>query len=224
MESLAEAFGVSVSLLAGYIFLRMSPFRRYRAEHLRTDRFALQVFGFSIICYAVGVAISSVVAFKLPHGFFDTYLHKIAKYLELDVSVLCTLAVSPFLGLLDRFYVLVRMWGDPAVKNRPWYAKSSAAAVARFVANCDDAAIQVLYRATFYRKPLMLTLNSGKVYVGTPVKGISDPSVHANFFKIVPMLSGYRDPSTHKVEFLTKYRDITAQMEPRVNKEAFSNR
>jgi hypothetical protein len=225
MESLAKAFGVSVSLLAGFVFLRVSPFRRYRAEHLRTDRFALHVFGFSIICYSVGVAIASIVAYKFPGGFVDNYLHKFAKYLELDVSVLCTLAVAPFLGLLDRLCILVLMCRDPAVKKRPWrrlYAKSAAAAVARFISKCDDAAIQMLYRATFYRKPIMLTLKNGKVYVGTPVKGIGDPSVRANFFKILPMLSGYRDPDTHKVELPTKYRDITFQMQPRQNKKPSS--
>jgi hypothetical protein len=217
MESIAKAFGVSVSLLAGYIFLRVSPFRRYRAEHLRTDRFALHVFGFSVLCYSFGIATASIVGYKFHNGLVDIYLHKIAKYSELDVSVICTLGVAPLLGILDRAYITLLMCRDPAVKERPWrrlYKKSEAAAVARFIFNCDDAAIRTLYRATFYRKPVMLTLKSGKVYVGTPVKGIGDPSVPANFIKIIPQLSGYKDSSTHKVELPTKYRDITSQMEP----------
>jgi hypothetical protein len=215
MDTLAKAFGVSVSLLAGYLFLRVSPFRRYRAEHLRTDRFALHVFGFSVICYFFGVATASIVLYKFPGGWVDVYLHKVAKYSELDISVICTLGVSPVLGVLDRLYNLMRMWLDPAVKARPWwrlYKKSEAAAVARFISKCDDAAIRTLYRATFYRKPIMLTLKSGKVYVGTPIKGIGDPSVLASFIKIIPLLSGYRDPATHKVELPTRYRDITSQM------------
>jgi hypothetical protein len=61
MEALAKALGASVPLLAGYLFLRMSPYRRYRAEHLRTDRFALHVFEFSVVCYAVGVLTASFI-------------------------------------------------------------------------------------------------------------------------------------------------------------------
>jgi hypothetical protein len=37
-ESVLRAFGVSVALFAGYLFLRTSQYRRFRAEHLRTDR------------------------------------------------------------------------------------------------------------------------------------------------------------------------------------------
>lgn len=215
MESLAKAFGVSVSLLAGYIFVRLSPYRRYRAEHLRTDRFALHVFGFSVLCYVFGVSIASTVSYKFHGQPSDVYLLKVAKYLQLNPAVVCSLLVSPFLALLDRIYVLLRAYRDPAVQEHPWYQlikKTTAAAIATFIIKCDDEAIRTLHRATFYLKPLMLTLKSGKVYVGTPVKGIGDPSVHANFIKIVPILSGYRDPATHKVELPTRYRDITSQI------------
>jgi hypothetical protein len=223
MESLARAFGdVSVSLLAGYLFLRISPYRGWRADHLRSDRFAFHVFGFSIICYTAGVAIASVISFKFPHGFVDTYLSKAGKYLELKPSTICAFAAGPFLAAADRMIIMLRMLGDPAVKEHAWfelYKKSAAAAVARFVFKCDDAAIRTLHRATFYLKPLMLTLKSGKVYVGIPVKGIANPSVHANYIKIFPIYSGYRDPDTHKVNFLTRYRDITSQITARQNEK-----
>jgi hypothetical protein len=215
MESLAKAFGVSVSLLAGYLFVRLSPYRQYRAEHLRTDRFALHVFGFSVLCYVAGVSVASVIDFRFHGRLVDIYLLEIAKYLKLEPAVICSLLASPILALFDRSYVLIRACRDPAVREHPWHRlikKSAAAAVATFIFKCDDEAIRTLHRATFYRKPLMLTLKSGKVYVGTPVKGIGDPSVHANFIKIVPILSGYRDPTTHKVELPTRYRDITSRI------------
>jgi hypothetical protein len=214
---LAKAFGASVSLLAGYLFLRISPYRGYRADHLRSDRFALHVFGFSILCYVAGVSIASVISYKFGGSPTDVYLGKFSKYTELSTSVLCTLAASPFLAVLDRLFITVWMFRDPAVRQHTWShpaKKSDAAAVARFISRCDDAAIRTLHRATFYRKPLMLTLKSAKVYVGIPVRGIGNPSVHANFIKIFPIYSGYRDSTTQKVELSTRYRDITSQMTP----------
>jgi hypothetical protein len=85
-----------------------------------------------------------------------------------------------------------------------------AAAAARFVLKCDDAATRLLYRATIYRKPLMITLKSGKVYVGQPVGGLGDPSVRSQSIKIIALYSGYRDAITHKVELPTKYRIIVS--------------
>jgi hypothetical protein len=50
---------------------------------------------------------------------------------------------------------------DPAVEQRSWkhmVDKTRAAAIARFILNCDDAATRLLHRATIFRKPIMLTL------------------------------------------------------------------
>jgi hypothetical protein len=220
MDALAKAFGVSVLLLAGYTILLISPFRRFTAEHLRSDRFALHLFGISLICYFLGVFVSLVITYKFSHGLAADYLVKVAKYTNLPTSSICALLVAPVLGTIDRLQIMVRMLGDPAVKERSWWRldwKSGAAAVARFVLICNDAAIRTLYRATFYRKPLMITLKSGKVYVGTPIRNVWEPSLQPTFIKIVPMLSGYRDRDTHKVSMSTNYRDITSRMIPRPN-------
>jgi hypothetical protein len=69
----------------------------------------------------------------------------------------------------------------------------------------------------------MLTLKSGKVYVGAPVGGIGDPSVRAQSIKIIPLLSGYRDPDTHKVNLPTRYKDIYAKMDLKKKDEKPTN-
>jgi hypothetical protein len=222
-ETVLKAFGASVTLFAGYLFLRMSPYRRFKAEHLRTDRFALHVFGLALISYGISVVIASVIDRKFPGTSVQTFLHKLAdSYAHVEVQVVVTIVLAPMLGALDSLIITFLMRRDPAVVERSWkklITKIRAAAVARFILKCDDAAIRLLYRATIFRKPLMLTLKSGKVYVGQPVGSIGDPSVRAHSIKIIPLVSGYRNPDTHKVELPTKYRDVYQMMALRQKEE-----
>jgi hypothetical protein len=222
-ESVLKAFGAGVTLFAGYLFLRASPYRRYKAEHLRTDRFALHVFGFALISYALSVLIASVIDRKFPGTFIQINLKKVAEYyVRVEVPVLLTILVAPLLGAADSLFITFLMRRDPAVVERSWrkpVAKIRTAAVTRFILKCDDAATRLLHRATIFRKPLMVTLKSGKVYVGQPAGSIGDPSVRAHSIKIIPLVSGYRHPETHKVELPTRYKDVYKMMVLREKKE-----
>ncbi len=180
-ESVLKAFGAGLTLFSGYLFLLASPYRRFKAEHLRTDRFALHVFGFALISYAISVLITSVIDRKFPGTFVHLNLHKLAdSYVHVEVPVLLTILVAPLLGATDSLFVMFLMRRDPAVIGHSWSKPSTkirSAAITRFVLKCDDAATRLLHRATIFRKPIMLTLKSGKVYVGQPAGSIGDPSV-----------------------------------------------
>jgi hypothetical protein len=52
--------------------------------------------------------------------------------------------------------------------------------------------------------PILLTIKSGKVYVGT-ISTNFNPSNDVQSIKIVPILSGYRDPKDQTVTFTTDY-------------------
>jgi|SRR5579863_8671800 len=222
-DSVLKAFGAGVTLFAGYLYLRVSPYRRYKAEHLRTDRFALHVFGFALISYALSVLIASVIDRRFAGTFIHVNLHKVAEhYAHVEVPVLLTILVAPLLGAVDSLFITFLMRRDPAVVERSWkkpVAKVRTAAVTRFILKCDDAATRLLHRAFIFRKPIMVTLKSGKVYVGQPAGSIGDPSVRAHSIKIIPLVSGYRDPDTHKVELPTKYKDVYQMMVLREKKE-----
>jgi hypothetical protein len=221
-SDLFKGFGLSVTLVAGYVFIRCSPYRRYRSEHLRTDRFALHVLLYALFVYAFGVAIESVAESNFSGSFAYRLLFGVAKYTRLDEPVLCALVAAPVLGILDRFWITLLLLRDPAVMQKSWLhplIKSRTAANARFVTKCDDAGIRLLYRAIFFRKPLLITLSSGKIYIGEPVGGLGDPSVRAQSIKLVPRASGYRNSDTHKVEITTRYTDLRENMVLRDNKE-----
>jgi len=213
-ESVFKALGLSVTLLAGYCFFLTSAYRRFRAEHLRPDRFAFHVLGVSVFLYAVGVLVASIL---VRHGAYE-FARTVAEYTHLQAPVMCALILAPILGTRDSLYVAHCMRHNTVVAPLDWrhpFARMRMAAIARFIEDSDDAGIRLHWRALIYRKPLMLTLKSGKVYVGQPVEAMRDPSVRAHSIKIIPLYSGYRDEKTHKVELPTKYRDITSAIQLR---------
>lgn len=69
----------------------------------------------------------------------------------------------------------------------------------------------LLRRAVIRGMPVMITLEGGKVYVGRVVRTIN-PIDQRKEVRLLPMLSGYRDPTTHRVEFTCNYYDVLETM------------
>jgi hypothetical protein len=214
-SSVLKVYGASLSLLSGYIFIRVSPYRAYKTEHLRTDRFALHVLGYSIVFYALGQFLASFIELKFSHGKVDAILGTLAKYFGLDASVICSLLIALILSCVDRISILFMMLDNAVVQGLPWKyikLKTRAAGIARYVVKCEDPAIKILYRAFVYRKPLMVTLKSGKVYVGQSASELKDPVILFTSLKLIPLYSGYRDPTTQRVTFTVFYKELMARI------------
>lgn len=60
-------------------------------------------------------------------------------------------------------------------------------------------------------QPVILTLNSNKVYVGLIQWTPPNPRSEDSFIQILPILSGYRKNETHEVEFTTTYASVIQQ-------------
>src|SRR5882672_7123434 len=90
-ESVFKALGLSVTLLAGYCFFLTSAYRRFRAEHLRPDRFAFHVLGVSVFLYVVGVLVASIL---VRHGAYE-FARIVAEYTHLQDPVMCALILAP---------------------------------------------------------------------------------------------------------------------------------
>lgn len=70
---------------------------------------------------------------------------------------------------------------------------------------------ELTLHALLSTKPLLVTLDTGKVYVGlvTRAPDLLEPKEH---FSIMLLKSGYRDPSTHRVHLTTSYSDIIREI------------
>jgi hypothetical protein len=60
-------------------------------------------------------------------------------------------------------------------------------------------------------RPVLLTIKSGKVYVGT-ITATFSPAYDVQSIKIMPILSGYRDPKDQTVAFTTDYFSLLTQI------------
>jgi hypothetical protein len=71
----------------------------------------------------------------------------------------------------------------------------------------NDELMLLLSYSVSREMPIMFTLENGKVYVGWP-NSEPNPTHDLSFIRILPYLSGYRDPKTHREKFTTDYQVV----------------
>jgi hypothetical protein len=70
---------------------------------------------------------------------------------------------------------------------------------------------KLIFRAAVTGTPILLTMSTGKVYAGWVVDA-PNPSAQRRSIRILPILSGYRDKSDHRLNFTTSYYEILTSM------------
>lgn len=106
---------------------------------------------------------------------------------------------------------------DPIIKSLIWLLEKIDEIGQWYVQIIMNNAIKnndfeiLLARAVYRDIPVMLTLDTGKLYVGWIVR-IPNPAEFRKAVRILPMLSGYRNNETHDVEFTQNYYTILNDM------------
>ena len=211
-EAARSVFSASIALLAGYAFIRISYYRRFSAEHLKTDRFALHILGYSFVFYILGEVIAEFMIDWTPSRFESVLSGLWAAGVTAPVAN--AILLGSVLAVFDNIRVRYLMRRDASISARSgFYEGIRIAAVARFVRKSNDSALRAIFRATILKKPLMVTLKSHKVYVGKPYLLLwDDPTQVLTFIKILPIKSGYRDPDTKKVNLATRYNELSDRL------------
>lgn len=201
-----QVLGAGIGLLAGFIFIHLSVYRRYSLANLRTDRYALHVVGWALLFFPLGILADYYLTGCLPMQ--DEITHLKWGGLPMSVAYACVFALLA--SVIDNVVTLIAM-SNPLYRlrgsNLSFMALIRLAAVARYVRNSPDPSLRILYRATMLRKRLMVTLKSGKVYVGEPVSRI-DPSKEISSIHLIPFASGYRDAQTKRLTLVTEYSKL----------------
>jgi len=137
-------------------------------------------------------------------------MEKAKPLFSVSVSLLAGYAFENF-----RILWLMREDVTAFLENQPnptprWHLRMRMrfAASAKYITQSSNAALQTWYRASVLKKPILLTLKSRKVYVGTPYASLEDPSRDFTFIKILPIRSGYRDADTKKITFFVDYKSL----------------
>lgn len=204
-ETARQLFGAGFPLLAGYLFTRVSYYRRFKAEFMRTDHFAFFLLGYSLAFYLVG----AVAAGLVPHWVIPQFAG-VVEGLE-KIGFTAAVANSLVVAVAWAWWCNYRIWkrvGEPEIDDggQP-RGKFRLAALELFVRESADASLRLLFRATVQKKLIMVTLKSQKVYVGQPIIPDFEPSSRLASIRLIPFVSGYRDESK-RVHLPTRYHEI----------------
>jgi hypothetical protein len=193
MEEVARlVFSASVSLLAGYGFMRLSYCRRFSSASLGADRFALHVLAYSFVFFVCGDVVAAIVPRWAPQGLED-----IARSLDaagITATVINSILVAVVSAMAENIRTRFAHRGISVPSGEGFFQAFRFAALARYISRSNDAALRTIFRAFILRKSLMVTLRSHKVYVGTPqLLPWEDPTEILAFIKLMPSRSGFRD-------------------------------
>jgi hypothetical protein len=179
-------------LLGGYIFVRKCFRTRYNA--LRSENYRLLFlaaeFGLYLLLLAAGLRLISTTGVVPLFSYIDHLWHKLVPF---DYAGTAFLAF--FLGLT--------LW-----KPVNWLFRfDSAAEVDRAIRDKADPLEVLLKDAMQDSKAVLVTLDSGKVYVGHVITNFN-PAYDIRSIKISPIVSGYRKPEDQTVVFNIDYSEL----------------
>lgn len=184
-------FSFGLFLLAGYLFGRVSYYRRFTLEHLTVHQQSFNIFGYAVVLYLL----SWVVYWKFVYPEVLTSLKDFEKDTQITIRAIIGVGLALSLGIADNLRVLIVMSDDRslAFEGSKFLARMRMAAIARYVNKSDDESLRILFRATLLKKLLMVTLSNDKVYVGYVTRYPANPTKQPSFLRLVPHSSGYRD-------------------------------
>jgi hypothetical protein len=217
---MGSVFGVSLALLAGYVYVRTSYYRRFSCEHLRTDRFALHLLAFSFVLYLAGAFASEL----LPDWGWKPFkkLRDDAEKVGVSVGLINAVLFAVLYGFYENIKLARRLGRDPHIAGQlpnKINGRMRLAAQLKYVKKSTDATLRLMFRAVLLNKLVQVTLKSGKVYVGRLRWPDFDPAHPLTTVNLVPFFSGYRDSTTRKVVVTTKYDDLFYDLEPLPDEE-----
>lgn len=204
-------FSVGLYLLAGYLFSRISYYRRFSLEHLAAQQQSFSIFGYAVFLYLL-----SWFSYSLLDADSVVLLKWFEKETDVSGRALIGLFLATGLALADNVRVLILMSNDPSLvfEGPRSFARMRMAATARYVNKSDDESLRILFRATLLNKLLMVTLSNDKVYVGYITRYPANPTKQPAFLRIVPHSSGYRD-SAKRVHLPVRYDSLRERIELR---------
>lgn len=204
-------------LLAGYCFLHLLAFTKYRAQRLDGHRLVLESALVAILLTgaarlaAMALAQSAWVtgiwaAIAPPFDFFGTAL------LSIIIGVVSPVLLNALGEAMDKHdrvrALLAKVW---VFSNR----RALSTAMRRHGSELH----RILYTALDEERQVSITMDSKKVYIGY-VYGAPKLEPHDSFVAILPLLSGYRSPETMDLKLTQNYLAVYAK-DPTLRKADF---
>ena len=180
-------------LLGGFLFLHLSHVFRFKAQRYDGYRLILASAGWGVILLSSGrLLVLSFSAIPILNGWAERIWFTLCPFQHSDAC-----AWSFVLGPLLAKYVVNRMYDIEKAKDRQLDNDRQA-----------DAFTRLLHVATRQNRLISVTLDSRKWYVGY-VAEAPNLNPEEKYFRILPLVSGYRDKDTLETFRTTFYKGLT---------------
>lgn len=181
-------------LLSGFYFLIKYKYNTYKYQRLDSQILIFHSILYGIFIFLGIYLIRVIISFLFPSC--TPFIHKLLYRLPIKeqdflwTSIFCFTLTVICVEALNYIYE----------KNEYFCWKKP---VDRAIDEIGDE-VEQLFKQSFVDKLLIqITLKNNKVYVGFADKIL--PPKETNYLKIVPLISGYREPQTKEIEFTTEY-------------------
>lgn len=212
----ANAALLLLCLTGGYVFAVTWHPSLYRSARESSQRIYFRSVFYAF--FSIVFAAELLAPFYLS-GYLDTFLQ--IQSVKYDAPLLShikhLLECEPFVSLLLVTSFLVGIF-LPVILNLFFAGVSAVLPGFNFDLYLVKRAIRkndferLLFRSATRQTPVLLTLLPGKIYLGWVVDA-PNPSAERRSIRILPLLSGYRDPDDHRVKFTTSYHDILSSVD-----------
>jgi hypothetical protein len=176
-------------LVGGYSFIHLFSYTRIRSQALDGYRLLLE----SVLagCVLGFVSYFSIALLDRREPQVRGYWHEYAPRMPYVATTIGVAIIGVCLPFLLNF--LLKCIGITAERNRRWAVKRYGNALQR-----------LLQEALDHERPICVTLENKKVYVGT-VSSVPTLSPTDTYFSVIPFFSGYRDKDTLDLNFTVDY-------------------
>jgi hypothetical protein len=176
-----------LALAAGYLFTRLFHYTVYRTERRSGYHLLFEAAGWGIALLAISQALL-LASSQLPNRVVEPITRLWSAFAPIP-------GVAPFAVALTLALVL------PALLNTI-YSRDRAAR--RVIVRRGSEIERLLYHSINSLLPLSVTLKNEKVYIGWPV-WTPEPRTPLRDVRILPAVSGFRDPQTKHLTLTTQY-------------------
>lgn len=189
----------ALPLVGGLIFCSTWNFTRWRVAREDGHRLYFRAVLFGAILFAFVASINSLIENYCPRyssviTFAKSHIEPMAKDKN-SAAAVADLTIVCFLTMLAGWPLALLL--NLGFKRNYWLRQAiKKDALEAFLLDAADDDISIA-----------ITMDDRKVYVGYVVSGF-DPAIGRKCIFLLPLISGYRDSQTHKVNFTTFYTDL----------------
>ena len=215
-------------LVAGFFACHIHPIHSYKLHRFEGQYLYLKSAELGLKCFAIAFLVAIAAHYWIPETlqifYLNLNLHLSASLSEAmrvmgarddaEASKLAWFFILSTLTFLSAF--AVKVWGHISLRRRfgTWDSQIAKVYVIGEILS-DSPLDDLLFKLSLQKdKYAMLTMNDRKVYVGKVID-LGEPTETNGMdqdVSIMPLMSGYRDKDSLKVEFKTFYEEVESDI------------